>query len=138
LNFDELVAFAERYGGDLSPGSDVSVREALLDTPIFSEPPEDRDDWAQVDAHSRRELAERFAQSFYFGCEADDRTVALASSKRNGLGVDLNATLGSDIGHWDVAHADHVVPLSRGGDHSPENVVICCAKCNLHKGAKYK
>jgi hypothetical protein len=110
LNFDELVAYADRYGGDLSPGTDVSVREALLDTPIFSEPPEDRDDWSKVDANSRQELAALFAQSFYFGCEADDRTVALASSRRNGLGVDLNATLGSDIGHWDVAHADHVVP----------------------------
>jgi hypothetical protein len=110
LNFDELVAYADRYGGDLSPGTDVSIREALLDTPIFSEPPEDRDDWSKVDANSRQELAALFAQSFYFGCEADDRTVALASSRRNGLGVDLNATLGSDIGHWDVAHADHVVP----------------------------
>ena len=110
LNLAELVAYADRYGGDLSPGSEVSIREALLDTPIFSEPPDERDDWSQVDAHSRTELAQRFGQSFYFGCEADDRTVSLASSRRNGLGVDLNATLGSDIGHWDVAHADHVVP----------------------------
>ena len=110
LDFDALVAYAERYGGDLSPGSDVSIREALLDTPIFSEPPAERDDWSQVDADTRQELAQRFARSFYFGCEADDRTVALASSRLNGLGVDLNATLGSDIGHWDVAHAAHVIP----------------------------
>lgn len=29
---------------------------------------------------------------------------------------------------------DHVVPLSRGGAHTAENVVPACISCNLHKG----
>jgi 5-methylcytosine-specific restriction endonuclease McrA len=29
---------------------------------------------------------------------------------------------------------DHVVPRSKGGDHSWENVVTSCAPCNLRKG----
>jgi len=28
---------------------------------------------------------------------------------------------------------DHVVPRSRGGDHSWENVVACCRRCNTRK-----
>jgi 5-methylcytosine-specific restriction endonuclease McrA len=29
---------------------------------------------------------------------------------------------------------DHVVPRSKGGDHSWENVVACCRSCNIRKG----
>jgi 5-methylcytosine-specific restriction endonuclease McrA len=31
---------------------------------------------------------------------------------------------------------DHVVPRSRGGEHTWENVVACCRRCNMHKGDK--
>jgi len=33
-------------------------------------------------------------------------------------------------------HIDHVVPLSRGGSNSPENVVIACPDCNFGKNNK--
>jgi 5-methylcytosine-specific restriction endonuclease McrA len=33
-------------------------------------------------------------------------------------------------------HADHVVPLSRGGANIPENIVIACQTCNSRKNAK--
>lgn len=29
---------------------------------------------------------------------------------------------------------DHVMPRSRGGDHTWENVVACCRACNIRKG----
>lgn len=32
-------------------------------------------------------------------------------------------------------HFDHVMPFSRGGDHSVENLAIACASCNMSKGA---
>ena len=44
--------------------------------------------------------------------------------------------------HWceesieGTPHADHVVPLARGGAGSIDNVVVSCAPCNLSKGAK--
>lgn len=31
---------------------------------------------------------------------------------------------------------DHVIPLSRGGTHSADNVIVCCASCNTSKGAR--
>jgi 5-methylcytosine-specific restriction endonuclease McrA len=33
-------------------------------------------------------------------------------------------------------HLEHVIPLSKGGTHSPDNVVPSCASCNLSKGSK--
>lgn len=33
-------------------------------------------------------------------------------------------------------HFDHIVPLSRGGMHSVENLCVTCAFCNLSKGDK--
>lgn len=33
-------------------------------------------------------------------------------------------------------HRDHIVPLSRGGADSVENLCISCPSCNLHKNAK--
>lgn len=31
-------------------------------------------------------------------------------------------------------HLDHVIPISKGGKHDPENVKVTCAPCNLWKG----
>ncbi|HVE64249.1 MAG TPA: HNH endonuclease [Mycobacteriales bacterium] len=31
---------------------------------------------------------------------------------------------------------DHVMPRSRGGEHSWDNVVACCARCNRQKAAR--
>lgn len=33
-------------------------------------------------------------------------------------------------------HIDHIIPLSRGGPHSAENLVASCAHCNCSKRAK--
>ena len=40
---------------------------------------------------------------FFFGCEADDRTIAHAfNTKCNKMGARLNAVFSSDVAHWDV------------------------------------
>jgi|AntAceMinimDraft_18_1070375.scaffolds.fasta_scaffold105335_2 5-methylcytosine-specific restriction endonuclease McrA len=33
-------------------------------------------------------------------------------------------------------HVDHIIPLSKGGQHRPSNLAIACDKCNLMKSAK--
>lgn len=38
-----------------------------------------------------------------------------------------------DVGKW---HLDHVIPWSKGGETTYENLVTACAGCNLRKGDK--
>lgn len=35
-----------------------------------------------------------------------------------------------------AVHVDHLIPLSKGGEHSWNNVCLACATCNLTKNAK--
>lgn len=37
---------------------------------------------------------------------------------------------------YDEIHFDHIVPLSRGGTHTKENIQVSHARCNLTKHAK--
>lgn len=34
------------------------------------------------------------------------------------------------------ASIDHILPLSRGGGHTWQNVALCCLVCNVRKGAR--
>jgi hypothetical protein len=72
-------------------------------------PPAQRDDWAAVPVGDAREIADVFARSFWFGCEADDRTTAFAWSPANPFGVELQATFSSDVGHFEVPSMERVL-----------------------------
>jgi 5-methylcytosine-specific restriction endonuclease McrA len=39
-------------------------------------------------------------------------------------------------GSTNSIHADHVIPISKGGRHSIGNLLPACAKCNMSKGSK--
>jgi 5-methylcytosine-specific restriction endonuclease McrA len=49
-------------------------------------------------------------------------------------GREISALL--PVGHPLKATADHLFPQVRGGPHTVENLVPCCAECNSRKGAK--
>lgn len=65
--------------------------------------------------------------------------------KMNGVGVDT--TQWENIirrynyrcaycGKRCILTQDHVVPVSKGGEHSPYNIVPACIECNIKKGVK--
>ncbi len=90
-----------------------------LDTPIYeearilidSEDPATLDEWAACEIESAQDIRELFANSFYFGCEADDPLSAWAyRSEMNPCGARLHTLFGSDIGHWDVPDMRLVLP----------------------------
>jgi 5-methylcytosine-specific restriction endonuclease McrA len=47
--------------------------------------------------------------------------------KQNGLCFYCKSTLVN-------YHVDHYIPLAKGGDNSPSNIVVACPSCNLKKG----
>jgi hypothetical protein len=69
------------------------------------------DDWEGAHIERPEQFKDLFQESFFYGCEADDPTVAWAFASRvNPHGARLQAMLGSDIGHWDVRDMREVVP----------------------------
>lgn len=94
------AAFAERLGGDLG--------RFAREMPIHGATPEEPDEWVHVAVADEHELAARF-ENLYFGCEADDRGVAVAFSDVVPPGARVNPVFSSDMGHWDVTDIGSVV-----------------------------
>lgn len=42
------------------------------------------------------------------------------------------------VGDWSAIHFDHIVPLSRGGAHSADNLQVAHAACNMRKHNKWQ
>jgi hypothetical protein len=97
------------YGGSRFEGRLDQVVRAF---PVEADPPlegESLDDFRHMRVSRAEELGELF-DSFYFGCEADDRMNAMAFNTRiNRFGKRLNAVFSSDIGHFDVPDMTRVV-----------------------------
>lgn len=100
FNHEMFVNLARRYGGKLMEGRIEALRQKLLG--FTNEDPATLDDWAACGIEKPQDIRDLFVPSFYFGCEADDPTNAMAFSKANPFGARLNAVFSSDIGHWDV------------------------------------
>jgi hypothetical protein len=61
------------------------------------------DDWAPAKITKAEDFLDLYVKPFYFGCEGDDSTNALAfKSEYWPLGAKLKAMFSSDLGHWDV------------------------------------
>ncbi|MFP8876449.1 MAG: hypothetical protein VCB99_05970, partial [Myxococcota bacterium] len=99
--------------------------EALLGMPIDDGKAEAHDEFHALEVSSPDEIAELFAHSFFFGCEAGDRGIATAFPPFPPRGRRLNAIFSSDMGHWDVPDVTGVLPealeLVDAGLLSPED-----------------
>ncbi len=112
LDHDRLGELSARYG---TP----EMRTAL--EARMGRPPSDKaglvggraapDDFAACGIERKADIVDRFVTPFWFGCEAEDRLSAWAfKAEHLPFGVQLQATLGSDIGHFDVSDMSRVVP----------------------------
>lgn len=65
----------------------------------------------------------------------DDKSRSIAAQRREMIEkTDQCPYCGSELGN--DAHLDHIQPINRGGLSIDENLVWCCAKCNLSKSNK--
>jgi predicted TIM-barrel fold metal-dependent hydrolase len=95
-----LVDLFQRYGDARFRADLAGLRESF--TKLEPEPPA-LDEWAACGIDKAEDIAALFVPRFYFGCEADDATVAWAfRGETNPFGARLRAMFSSDIGHWDV------------------------------------
>jgi predicted TIM-barrel fold metal-dependent hydrolase len=116
LDRELLLDLYRRYGGPMADkldrlGSGELVAAAGLG--VVDDPGEDaghRDEWAPCEIERAEDVRDLFVDSFYFGCEADDRSTAWAvDTAVNPFGARLKTLFGSDIGHWDVSDMAGVV-----------------------------
>lgn len=103
-----MTQLFEAYGDDVV-GHDAA--EAIKWIQTVEPRPEVLDEFAAMGITSKSAIIDSFVPHFYFGCEADDRMVAVAfNDKLNPFGAKLRAMFSSDIGHWDVSDMTHVLP----------------------------
>ena len=88
-------------------------------------------------AAAKREGSRR-RRAFLRGCKNIDKNVTQDSLRdRDGdlcgyCGVTMR--FGVEGYADDKASIDHIIPLSKGGDHTFDNTLLCCLLCNTRKG----
>ncbi len=114
LDHDQLDELAQRYGTEEMRRVTAARKQRpanAAEGTVGGHPPPD--DFAACDIRREEEIAELFVRPFWFGCEAEDPLAAWAfKSEHNAFGSQLNATLGSDIGHFDVQDMTQVLPAA--------------------------
>ena len=123
LDLVEMERLMRAHAGDFASLEDrLAEYIAPLANPVMT--PDCLDEWVHVAIEQAEDIRTRFVDSFYFGCEADDRTTAFAFSPANEFGASLRAVLSSDISHWDVRDMNRVLPhaysLVESGILTPE------------------
>lgn len=115
IDAEQLVALYAQYGQALHGGK-LLEPQALIDAVLGTSganvqrivPPQELNEFAAAGIETPQDIKTRWVDSFYFGSEADDRTVAAAFNDRaNPLRTKVNAIYSSDVGHWDVPDLTH-------------------------------
>jgi hypothetical protein len=115
IDWDLFESLFHSHGRDLlATAGDIDLRAAMQALPGAGTPPEDHDEWRFLDITEKRDIVDAFTPSFYFGCEADDRTIAFAFAPGNPFGARLRPVFSSDLSHWDVPEMNQVVEEAHG------------------------
>ncbi len=117
-NLDQkLLSELARQYGSADMAAAFKQREAALDAVLSVQGStavggiENLDDFSACAITQASDIHDLFIKNFYFGCESDDKMNAWAFNRQcNPFGAQLNALFGSDIGHFDVANMNQVVP----------------------------
>jgi hypothetical protein len=113
LDVELLAGLADRYGSSGLTGA--RVREHPYSPVSDPQRPDPFDEFADCGMTDVEDLRRLFCDNFYFGCEADDRMIAVGFNRKlNPLGLALKAVFGSDIGHWDVMDATSILAEAYG------------------------
>lgn len=105
----EVVRVAQRPTKD-KRGRGTEYRLSFMTNPMASAP---RPNYQSCPAKLRLEVIEAFQETCsYCGRKGSDKD--------------------PDGRSW---HVDRIIPGSRGGGYSPENIALSCARCNISKGA---
>ena len=106
---DFLFSLLNQYGADLSRGRQYTKEEVFKwaygvgSSQRAVQNPAEVDDFALAGVKSVEDIRDLWVPNFYFGSEADDRTVVNAfNTKATPLNVQVNSFYSSDAGHWDV------------------------------------
>jgi predicted TIM-barrel fold metal-dependent hydrolase len=107
LDTDLLLELFRKYGDARFTADLEGLAESF--TKLEPEPPS-LDEWQACGIERPEDIRELFVPRFYFGCEADDPSVAWAFDDRvNPMGAKLRAMFSSDMGHWDVTDMSDVL-----------------------------
>ena len=82
---------------------------------------EELDDFAKCKITRKQDWLDLYAEPYYFGCEADDPSIATAFGDTNKFQVKLNALYSSDIGDVDVI--DMRNPLQEAYELVEDNII---------------
>ncbi|MSQ26191.1 MAG: amidohydrolase [Dehalococcoidia bacterium] len=107
LDVERLMGLVAQYADPKTKAKMPEIRETFERKPPR---PRNLDDFHACGVKTPEDFRARFADNFYFGCEADDPVTAAAfRSDVNPMGATLKTVLGSDIAHWDVKEMNEVL-----------------------------
>lgn len=86
--------------------------------------------WRQDNPEKAREKCQR-RRARKKGCVVSDADIHAVVEQAGGRCSLCNAFVPEEL-----RHIDHIIPLSKGGPHSQENLQLLCYWCNSSKGAK--
>ena len=116
-----LMSLVEKYGYD-DIAEQLKARDGWPDPDMHGTGGlEELDDFARCKITCKQDWLDLYAVPYYFGCEADDPSIAVAFGDTNKFHVKLNALYSSDIGHFDVI--DMREPLQEAYELVEDNII---------------